>query len=325
MRIANSRELRSRKAELYMSLLPREVAPVTPDDISDDQAYASYLEDVVRLAPAGFGLVAGARRRLSQLGVLGIATLSCATLREVSELWIGFGHGLAELVTTESGIIGVGDRAKWVMLLKPSSKLPRAVAEFYEAELFAATFAFIKELVNRDCSEFRVELTALRDRSVNYSDAFPGPVSFGNEHSRIIGPASAFDWPVSHQGGWESQFLLEQAGSDLTRAQKAAPLTLQIYEFLINRGTAPPTLFSAAAALGISKRTLVRKLAVEEMTFGMLLDGFRRDYALALAAQGGLKAKQIAHLVGLRSENSFRRAFKKWTGLPIGAWVARRP
>src|SRR3546814_5856497 len=103
------------------------------------------------------------------------------------------------------------------------------------------------------------------------------------------------------------------------------PTTMHLHDCLIRRRGAAATVEAAAFALRLSQRTLDRHLALENTTFGAELDDFRRRYAMSLARYGGLKAKQIAHLVGFQSENSLRKAFKKWTGQPIGAWVSQAP
>ena len=79
----------------------------------------------------------------------------------------------------------------------------------------------------------------------------------------------------------------------------------------------------AAEKLGISKRTLQRKLCEEGTTFQMQLNHTRELLAKHYLRDGGMTADEIAYLLGYRETNSFLRAFALWTGMSVSEYRKR--
>lgn len=66
--------------------------------------------------------------------------------------------------------------------------------------------------------------------------------------------------------------------------------------------------------LGLSKRSLQRRLGEEGMQFKEILEDTRRALALNYLQRRDLGTQEIALLLGFRDPSSFFRAFKGWTG-----------
>jgi AraC-like DNA-binding protein len=66
--------------------------------------------------------------------------------------------------------------------------------------------------------------------------------------------------------------------------------------------------------LGVSRRTLARRLASEDLTYRAVLDNLRRDLARRYLQERTLPISEIAWLVGYRETSAFDHAFKRWTG-----------
>ncbi|GAB3903359.1 hypothetical protein GCM10028803_31670 [Larkinella knui] len=69
-----------------------------------------------------------------------------------------------------------------------------------------------------------------------------------------------------------------------------------------------------ADELGLSVRSLQRRLQAEDVTFREIIDYARRDIALRLIRTNQHNINEIASVMGYDEPSSFRRAFKKWTG-----------
>ncbi|HVP29803.1 MAG TPA: helix-turn-helix transcriptional regulator [Myxococcota bacterium] len=74
-----------------------------------------------------------------------------------------------------------------------------------------------------------------------------------------------------------------------------------------------PTLADVARKLGVSPRTLRRRLAEVNTTYRQQLDDVLAARALDLLAEG-IRSEEIAHSLGFSDASAFRRAFKRWTG-----------
>jgi AraC-like DNA-binding protein len=69
-----------------------------------------------------------------------------------------------------------------------------------------------------------------------------------------------------------------------------------------------------ARSLGMSERTLGRKLADEGLNFTEILQELRRDLAVRYLGDRKLHVSKIAWLLGFREVSAFTHAFKRWTG-----------
>jgi AraC-like DNA-binding protein len=75
-----------------------------------------------------------------------------------------------------------------------------------------------------------------------------------------------------------------------------------------------PELPEVAAALGLSTRSLQRRLGAAGTTFERELGQVRRDVAEALLVQPHVSLGEVAARVGFAEQASFTRAFQRWTG-----------
>ena len=83
------------------------------------------------------------------------------------------------------------------------------------------------------------------------------------------------------------------------------------------------TTHGVARHLGVSTRTLQRRLGDEAVTFQELLADVREGLARHYLTQSTLSLTEIAFLLGYDDPNSFHRAFNRWTGhTPLGVRAA---
>jgi AraC-like DNA-binding protein len=69
-----------------------------------------------------------------------------------------------------------------------------------------------------------------------------------------------------------------------------------------------------ARTLGMSERTLGRKLADEGLSFTDILQQLRRDLAVRYLDDRKLRVSKIAWLLGFKEVSAFTHACKRWTG-----------
>ncbi|MFD0678293.1 MULTISPECIES: AraC family transcriptional regulator [unclassified Paenibacillus] len=77
---------------------------------------------------------------------------------------------------------------------------------------------------------------------------------------------------------------------------------------------------AVASELGMSDRTLQRRLADEGTTFNQLLTQARHEQAREYLADPKLDIKEVAFLIGYEDQNSFYRAFRLWEGDTPAKW-----
>lgn len=98
------------------------------------------------------------------------------------------------------------------------------------------------------------------------------------------------------------------------RGERVAKLRLQVENAivpLLPHGKA--RAHEIARRLGLSHRTLARRLSAEGLSFSQILDELKLDLAKRYL-QEGLPISRIAWLLGHREVSAFTHAFKRWTG-----------
>ena len=75
-----------------------------------------------------------------------------------------------------------------------------------------------------------------------------------------------------------------------------------------------PALSESSRRLGLSARTLQRRLAEEGVTFERLVDDVRAELAVRYLGDRRLSLSDVAFLLGYADVGAFHRAHKRWTG-----------
>jgi AraC-like DNA-binding protein len=83
-----------------------------------------------------------------------------------------------------------------------------------------------------------------------------------------------------------------------------------------------PGIEDVARELGLSPRTLQRRLAEERATFQRLMQEARRELARHYLLHSSLELNETAYLLGYEDAHSFFRAFHHWEGISPGHWRA---
>lgn len=163
------------------------------------------------------------------------------------------------------------------------------------------------------------------DTSV-YASIFGGNLHFGQPVNQIVAPAAVLLTPiVCADPAWRQQAESE-ARAVLAQLTAETALQREIKTLLVSRlKFGGIRLAEVAAALGLSTRTLHRRLGEEGCNFRQVLDEVRLTRARIYLANPELSLEDIAFLLGYAEKSSFQNAFKLWTGLPPGEYRRRLP
>jgi AraC-like DNA-binding protein len=145
---------------------------------------------------------------------------------------------------------------------------------------------------------------------------FGCPVKFNKERAEIILPREILALPI----GTADRKLLKVLTQHCEDVRKAtghgdSDLLTQLEQLLLDllpSGRARSEIM--AAELGMSDRTLARRLAKSNTSFNETLDTLRRGLALRYIRQPELQLTDVVFLLGYANQSSFSVAFKRWTG-----------
>jgi AraC-like DNA-binding protein len=106
-------------------------------------------------------------------------------------------------------------------------------------------------------------------------------------------------------------------GSKTDRTDLERALRARLRDALATGDAAPERL---ARLLGLSERTLQRRLAELGRSYSAIVEDFRREEAAFLLADKRHAVTDVAAQLGYAEQTSFTRAFRRWTGTTPAAW-----
>ncbi|MBV8818569.1 MAG: helix-turn-helix domain-containing protein [Acidobacteriaceae bacterium] len=167
-----------------------------------------------------------------------------------------------------------------------------------------------------------VEVLVCRSEPQNiapYEDAFGLKVHFNAEQTALLVPRAFLDQAVIGADA-SVRKELQQRVATLWHACPLDTLTRLRRELRVALIGGQISGDEIAARLGMSRRTLHRRLQDSGVKFQDVLDETRCEFAKQLLADTRLSISQIATIVGYADPSILTRGFVRWTGLPPSEW-----
>lgn len=290
--------------------------PRTPEDPAlpfGGVELARVLVEAERLSgDALLGLHVG--ERVPERGVLAYLARSQATV----------GDGLAAFAHFANRVWGAGEVVQLTrrgahaeLALHVDAALPRHAVEF---------------LVARAAIQLRrsrvpvLEVTLRHARGgplAEYERVLRSPVRFGQPVVRLLLRGADLARPLRTANPQAAATLAAGlAPAPAPATTLGARLAVAVEEALA-RGTMPERE-ALARALGMSGRTLARRLTREQQRFSAIVDAVRRRRAEELVADPTLALGEVAASLGFADAAAFGKAFRRWCGISPSAYRAQR-
>jgi AraC-like DNA-binding protein len=102
---------------------------------------------------------------------------------------------------------------------------------------------------------------------------------------------------------------------ETARHREGTNVAGRVLSKLLERKGDYPTLQEMAKSLGMSERTLIRKLKAEGTSYQRLLDDVRQELALWYLRKTDLPVDSVAERLGYRDTTNFSRTCRRWFGV----------
>jgi AraC-like DNA-binding protein len=162
----------------------------------------------------------------------------------------------------------------------------------------------------------RVWLTrAAPDDVSEHRRVFGIPIAFSAETNAVWFDAAFLERPIKRADPSLSPVLRRHADDLLSALPPSNSLATALHRHLLGTlSDGLPNIGVAASALGVSTRSLQRRLEDEGTSFKAVLDDVRRTLALSHLRDGTRTVSEVAFMVGFSEVSAFSRAFRRWTG-----------
>ncbi|MGG7568492.1 AraC family transcriptional regulator ligand-binding domain-containing protein [Rhodovulum sp. DZ06] len=262
--------------------------------------------DEVALLDAYAGVI-----RTDHIGVLGLAVKTAptlgASLERVARYW---------RVVTDTAVYRLdasGDPA--ILEIQPLTA-PHPALEFRNEGAMAAMARNMHQFVDGALALDHVSFRhACRGDPDRYAAHFGCPVHFGAARDAIALPAAMLGLPNRLGDAAVSDFLTAHLETEIGSLRDDPSLRAALLRRLtpaLSNGA--PQAAEIARDMGMSERTLYRRLAQEGLTFRDVLTEAQSALAQELLRDSASSIAEIAFLAGFSEQSAFSRAFKRWVG-----------
>ncbi len=278
----------------------------------DAATFAKLVELAVETTkePA-LGIVVGRHLVATTHGVLGFAVTSSTTVREAVGVVERFTALRTSFVTIRATIGRDVVRLR-VDEARPLGSLRRPLLE--------AVVVSTKLLLDT--------ITAGASRVVEVGFAFPKPsyaslarevlgttVRWGSRQTTIAFESAILDVPLHLADASAFEAAKALCERELAKLHARATTAGRVREVLLQSTAGFPSLRVVARSLGVSPRTLHRRLLDEETSFRAVVEATRRALAVELVRSKERTIEEIAYALGYTDVANFRRAFRRWEGV----------
>jgi len=182
-----------------------------------------------------------------------------------------------------------------------------------------AIFRCCREITAREIQPIAIRMMHQRIAQSAEIDGFFGRrVDFGADEDELCLAGEAAKLPVVNADRHLNRLLTAHCESVLERrGARTRTLRADVENAIVASLPHGETrIETVAQKLGVSPRTLRRKLAAEDLTFAGILDNLRYALARHYLAERDLSISRIAWLLGYTEVSAFSHAFRRWSGRP---------
>ena len=283
-----------------------------PDLFVDESRFWRFAEDLAhRQGIPDWGFQSGLRLDFSVLGEFGDVLMQQPTLKSALD---SFTSAIsAEVVHCQSELMQQGNLFWFVLRQKcPQASAGMAsgkdIVELYNLE-------FMLKLVRKAIgNHWLPEMVHLQSHSLpagfDITRLTSGRIRFASIMTALAIPADKLSAPMSGYRSCSGKSNLAHLPLS-EEIDFATSLRLLLAGYVDER----ITIDECADLVGLSGRTLQRRLAEHETTFNELLDQTRFEVAKELLRDESIPISDVCYEVGYADPGNFTRAFRRWTGV----------
>ena len=174
-----------------------------------------------------------------------------------------------------------------------------------------------RQLTNRHLQASRVSFIHRRsNHTAELRTFFGSEVTFGAAADEVIFPPSIKQIAVVDADPYLNDVLIKYCEQAIAaRSTKPSSFGLNVENLIaLHLPHGEARVGEIARKLGVSQRTLARRLSAEGLTFAVVLQRLKSELAERHLADETLSISEIAWLVGYQDVSAFTHAFKRWTG-----------
>ena len=174
-------------------------------------------------------------------------------------------------------------------------------------------------LTGRQVPVLQIQMTQpVPERVQPYQQFFAAEIEFDAARNQILLSNDYLSLPCVDANSEMHHLHREFADSLLSKTAQQSALTAQTRNLIRQQLTLGGNVVrreAIAESLGLSLRTLQRKLGQQGSNFQTIYDQTRREVCVQLIQRGQLSFGEISFQLGFSNQSAFQKAFKRWMGV----------
>jgi AraC-like DNA-binding protein len=289
--------------------------------ISEQDLTALWQKAVILSGDEAFGLTAGSHVSPTSFNAITMSLWLCNTLKDGLERLVRY----APIFTTSANaaLIENDNNYQLDIFIKVDNANTPVVCHHSLEAFISALITICRRRYGNGFSPQQVQLPRAQPSQqirVKYEQLFNCKIVYNSPAPQLIFTKESLDKELT-SGNIELFELTEQA---IIRSLKQMDLSSIIGDIrqVLNKLLAGGDLSVSKVAqeLGMSSRSLQRKLLAQNLTYRQVLDDYRRELAIIYIRQPKLSQGEISYQLGFSSASNFSRTFKNWTGISPGEY-----
>ena len=174
----------------------------------------------------------------------------------------------------------------------------------------------VRDLSGQPVDPVRAELEGSRPAYADVLEAHLGcPMSYDSGHNRLHYRRPVLALPVRSADASLCEALCFYLADRLRTRDEEEPIAGRVFHLLsVSLRSGDADIVGLARMLGMSRRTLQRRLACEGLVFTDMVTRVRRDIADEYLKRSDYSLTEVALMLGYSDLSSFSRAYRRWTG-----------
>lgn len=259
----------------------------------------------------GFAVRVGQQMKIEDYGVLGLSWRTCSRAGEIFERSERYFKLLSDTY-----VFKIEKRGAFSVIHLLREPHRRGLELSNEATL-SATVVVLQAMTETEIIPTEVTFKHSQPSDTrSYSAAFRCPVLFDQASYSIAYRTSDLETRTAKADASINKFLVERVEEEtqglVVSANRVAVDVGQLIRDALPSGI--PSIHQVGEHMGMSNRTLARRLAENGITFRDLIQKTQESVAIDLLKNTGRSISEIAFETGFSEQSTFSRAFKRWTG-----------
>lgn len=273
-----------------------------------------WLLDIYELAEqhlkAGYGIRQGRQCHSDDYGTLGLAWKTCWRARDVLDRAERY-----MILVTDQGTARIEENGG-ITKICLTRQVKREGMKTANEATFVMLTGIMKEITGQVIQPVEVMFQHSRLESTDFREYFKCPVNFGQPQNHMLFNTADLDTPTIKADQSIHKFLIDRMEEEKKGIYANADQFLEEMHTLIAEAlpSGIPSVIQIAECLGMSARTLKRRLSEKQLTFRELVQDIQHHICRQLIRNTNQSMAEIAFQAGFSEQSAFNRAFKRWTG-----------